>query len=201
MTPEAPSALPLPDGLPATVPVRAAFEVLVRSSPAALVHHAVRSTLLAADLGLRLELPVDDEVLAVAGLLHDTGLTPGFDAHAAPFEVAGGNVAWAVTAGAGWAPERRDRTARAVVDHMLDDDEVPPHERPEGYLLARSTGADVSGRGLEHWPAAFRDDLEARWPRLDFRDLFSACLRDQAARKPSSVVAAYVAAGGADRVR
>ncbi|GAB3102169.1 HD domain-containing protein [Isoptericola nanjingensis] len=191
----------LPDGLPPSVPVRAAFDVLVRSSPAALVHHAVRSTLLAADLGRRLALPLDDEVLAVAGLLHDTGLTAGFDAHAEPFEVAGGNVAWAVAAGAGWSVDRRDRVARAVVDHMLDDDDVPADERPEGYLLARSTGADVSGRGLEHWHATLRADLEARWPRLDFRDTFSACLRDQAARKPASVVAAYVAAGGADRVR
>ena len=191
----------LPDGLPRSVPVQAAFDVLVRFSPAALVHHAVRSTLLAADLGRRLGLPVDDEVLAVAGLLHDTGLTAAFDAHAEPFEVAGGNVAWAVTAGAGWPVDRRDRAARAVVDHMLDDDDVPPDERPEGYLLARSTGADVSGRGLEHWPTELRTDLEARWPRLDFRDMFSACLRDQAARKPASVVAAYVAAGGADRVR
>jgi len=191
----------LPDGLPRSVPVRAAFDVLERFSPAALVHHAVRSTLLAADLGRRLDLPVDDEVLAVAGLLHDTGLTAAFDAHAEPFEVAGGNVAWAVTAGAGWPVDRRDRAARAVVDHMLDDDDVPARERPEGYLLARSTGADVSGRGLEHWPTELRTDLEARWPRLDFRDMFSACLRDQAARKPASVVAAYVAAGGADRVR
>ncbi|MFE5335940.1 HD domain-containing protein [Isoptericola sp. NPDC056573] len=191
----------LPDDLPRTAPVTAAFEVLVRFSPAALVHHAVRSTLLAVDLGRQLALPVDDEVLAVAGLLHDAGLTAGFDAHAEPFEVAGGNVAWAVTAGAGWSTQRRDRAARAVVDHMLDDADVPPGERPEGHLLARSTGADVSGRGLEHWPTAFRADLEARWPRLDFRDTFSACLRDQAARKPASVVAAYVAAGGADRVR
>lgn len=191
----------IPDGLPRSTAVRAAFDVLVRCSPSALVHHAVRSTLLAADLGRRLDLPVDDEVLAVAGLLHDTGLTPGFDAHAEPFEVAGGNVAWAVAAGAGWPAGRRDRTARAVVDHMLDDDEVPVDERPEGHLLARATGADVSGRGLHHWPAAFRADLGARWPRLDFRDVFSGCLRDQAARKPTSVVAAYVATGGADRVR
>ncbi|MFI2101900.1 HD domain-containing protein [Isoptericola sp. NPDC019693] len=192
---------PVPGGLPRTAAVAAAFEVLERFSPAALVHHAVRSTLLAADLRRRLALPVDDEVLAVAGLLHDTGLTTAFDVHTEPFEVAGGHVAWVVTAGAGWAPERRERTARAVVDHMLDDDDVPRQERPEGYLLARSTGADVTGRGLEHWPAPVLAGVEAGWPRLDFRDLFSACLRDQAARKPASVAAAYVASGGADRVR
>ena len=62
---------------------------------------------------------------------------------------------------------------------------------PLAVVLARSTGADVSGRGLEHWPTELRTDLEARWPRLDFRDMFSACLRDQAARKPASVVAHF----------
>ncbi|GAA1737804.1 HD domain-containing protein [Isoptericola hypogeus] len=190
-------ALELPD----SAPVRAALDVVTRFSPPALAHHAVRSTLLASDLGRRHGIDFDVDVLAVAGLLHDIGLVRAFDGHHEHFEVAGGNVAWVLAAGAGWPDGRRDRTARAVVDHMLDEDDVPVGERPEGHLLARATGVDVSGRGAELWPADVLAQVEQRWPRLDFADVFVPCLRDQAARKPDGVVAAFVAGGGADRVR
>ena len=186
--------LPRPD----TAATRAAEEVLRRYAAPALVHHAVRSWLWGAAYGLAHGPAYDPELLYVAALLHDLGLEEPFDSHRLPFERAGGEVAWVFAAGAGWPPARRDRVAEVVVRHMGDP--VDPDGDPEGHLLELATALDISGRGIDRWPAEFRAEVLAAWPRLDLAARFTACFADQAARKPDGLAAAAVRAGIADRL-
>jgi HD superfamily phosphodiesterase len=186
--------LPVPD----TTATRAAEQVLRRYAGPALANHAVRSALFAAAYGRLTGVGYDPELLHVAGLMHDLGLEQPFDSHRLPFEVAGGELAWVFAAGLGWPAERRQRLADAVARHMWD--EVDPAVDPEGHLLERATSLDISGRRLDEWPAEFRADVLAAWPRLDLAERFTSCFADQAARKPDSAAAAAMRSGLAERI-
>lgn len=164
----------------------------------ALVNHCLRSYLWAAAYGAERDIGFDTEVLYVAAMLHDIGLTPSFDNHRLPFEVAGGHVAWVFGAGAGWPAARREHAARIVVDHMRGD--VTVEENPEGYLLALATSLDISGARPEAWSAELKTTVLDRYPRLDLAAEFVRCFADQAARKPDSSAAAAVASGIAGRI-
>jgi hypothetical protein len=140
-----------PASFPHQVPrPRAAREVVVRYSSAALVNHCERSYLWSASLGELERIPYDAELLYVASMLHDLGLVPAFDNHLAPFEDAGGDVGWVFGAGAGWPAERRDRVEEIIIRHMWD--EVDPALDAEAHLLCEGTGLDISGRNVETWP-------------------------------------------------
>jgi hypothetical protein len=184
-----------PEDTPAA---RAAREVVAQYSSPALVNHCERSYLWSAALGELSGIAYDRELLYVASMVHDLGLVAAFDNHLAPFEDAGGDVGWVFAAGAGWPRERRVRVKEIVVRHMWD--EVDPAFDAEGHLLCEGTGLDISGREPERWPAGFRAEVVARFPRLGLPAEFAAAFREQARRKPGCAAAAAVAAGIADRI-
>jgi hypothetical protein len=170
--------------VPATRACATAVEVATTYSSPALLNHSMRVHAWAVALGAGHGVDFDPELLFVAAMLHDVGLAPVFDSHTAPFEVAGGHVAWVFAAGAGWPPERRARLSEVIVRHMWP--EVDPAGDPEGFLLSRAAAADIAGRDVADLPAGFRAQVLARYPRLSLVDEFLRCFRDQAARKPGS---------------
>lgn len=190
----APAELTLPD----TPAARAAAEIAERYCSPALRNHSIRAYVWGAAYALDRDLRVDAELLYVAALLHDLGLTGAFDNHRADFVDAGADVAWVFGAAAGWVPARRQRVGEIIVRHMWDS--VDPAQDPEGHVLEVSTAIDISGRGVEEIPATLRADVLGRWPRLDLAGEFAACFRDQAARKPASSAGLAVAAGIETRI-
>src|SRR6476659_7823559 len=176
----------------------AALEVATAYCSPSLLNHSVRSYLWAAAYGVLHQIPFDVELLYVSALLHDLGLVSSFDSHALPFEEAGGHVAWVFGAGAGWPAARRERLAEVIVRHMGDD--VDPEVDAEGHLLQIATTLDISGRGLDRWPAELRREVLDQVPRLALADEFIRCFEEQAHRKPDSSAAATVRAGLADRI-
>ena len=180
----------LPPPSPATT---AAREVLARYSSAALVNHCERTYCWSASLGQLKGIPYDAEVLYVASMLHDLGLVSAFDNHLAPFEDAGGDVAWVFGAGAGWPAERRDRVKEIIVRHMWRA--VDPGVDAEGHLLCEGAALDIVGRNVATWPADFRAEVLRRYPRLTLAAEFNAAFEDQASRKPGCAAAGAVAAG------
>lgn len=164
-----------------------ALEVVRAWSTPALANHCLRSWAWASLLAERDGLTVDRELLFVAAMLHDLGVTPSFDAHTVPFEDAGGAVASVFARGAGWDPERSRRVGEVIERHMWTS--VDPELDAEGHLLEVATSLDVSGAGFERWR---EDDLRAvtaAVPRLDFSAAFDGAVHDQAARKPGSAAA------------
>lgn len=184
--------------MPDTPACRGALEVATRYHTPSLLNHSVRAYLWAAAYAQDNAIAFDAELLYVAALLHDIGLAAEYDSHAVPYEEAGGHVAWAFCAGAGWSAERRDRVAEVIVRHMWD--EVPVDEDPEGHLLELSTGMDISGRDIHRIPARVREEVLERHPRLEIAKEFSVCIADQGARKPSSRAARFVRDGIVDRI-
>ncbi|HLL65465.1 MAG TPA: HD domain-containing protein [Micromonosporaceae bacterium] len=183
---------------PDTTIARAAMEIASAYCSPALVNHCLRSYVWGASYGMRYGVAFDAELLYVAAMLHDIGLVPAFDNHTAPFEEAGGHVAWVFGAGAGWPVERRGRAAQIIVRHMWD--EVDVNVDPEGHLLAVATGLDISGSGADGWPPELRTEVVRRVPRLTLGEEFLRCFEDQARRKPASSAAAAMQGGIAARV-
>lgn len=184
---------------PDTAAARAALEVATEHLTPALLEHSIRSWYWA--LGFA-ELdgigPVDEELLYVAALLHDVGLSGTFDSHSAPFEHAGGAVAAVLAAGAGWDQARRQHLAAAIVAHMSD--RPVPLGGVEGELLDVATGLDISGSRADALPSAYLAAVLARHPRMDLAAEFAALAEDQAHRKPASQAARLVRGGLAARL-
>ncbi|WP_306750386.1 HD domain-containing protein [Saccharothrix yanglingensis] len=176
----------------------AALEVVQEHGEPWLLNHSLRTYSWACAHAAREDVAHDGELLYVAALLHDLGLTAPFDSHTLSFEEAGARVARVFAAGAGWGPARRDRLAEVIVLHLRDD--VPADDDPEAHLLQVAVGVDVSGRGVDLFPPGFRAELLDRYPRLGFAEAFLERMRDQAERKPGCAAAELLATGWADRV-
>ena len=184
--------------IPETPACRAALEIATAYCSPALLNHSVRAYLWAAGYGLAQGIAFDAELLYVSAMLHDLSLVKEFDNHTLPFEEAGGHVAWVFGAAAGWPLERRRRAAEVIVRHMWDVVDVATD--PEGYLLERSTGMDISGRHTEAIPPDLRAEVLARYPRLGLAKEFIAAFDDQAMRKPQCRAAQFVRNGLAARL-
>ncbi|MFG1793036.1 HD domain-containing protein [Nocardia sp. NPDC049149] len=178
---------------------RAALRIAGEYYSPALLNHAVRSYHWAAALARADDITIDDELLFVAAMLHDFGLLPEFDSYALDFEEAGGHVAVVFAAGAGWAPARARRVREIIVRHMGEPVDVDTD--PEGHLLHRATGIDITGRETGLTPAVIRAEVLSQWPRLGLAEEFTHCFEQQAVRKPRSAAAVALRHGLATKLR
>src|SRR5947209_1633332 len=128
---------------PDTSASRGALELAIEYQSPALTAHAIRSWYWAEAFAVAENVTdVDHELLYVAAILHDIGLVTEYDNHTISYEHAGGHVGVALTAGAGWTPERRRRVLDVVVRHNWPS--VDPALDAEGHLLEVATGLDIS---------------------------------------------------------
>ncbi|WP_348787034.1 cyanamide hydratase [Leifsonia sp. NPDC080035] len=187
--------IPVPD----TAAARAARDIAAEYHTPSLLNHVHRSWLWAEGFAIIEGMHgIDHELLYVSALLHDIGIVPAFDNVALAYEDAGGHVAKALTAGAGWPPERRIRAHEVVVRHNWP--EVDPAFDPEGHLLEVATALDISGVRPDALPLDFRREVIAAYPRLELAAEFTACVTDQAARKPDTAARRIVDRGVARKL-
>lgn len=179
---------------PRTSATRAAAELAAACHSPALLNHVVRSWLWAEAFAL-LEgrRGVDHELLYTSAVLHDIGLVRVFDNATLSYEEAGGHVAVALTTGAGWAPERRQRALDVIVRHNWPT--VDPGLDVEGHLLETATALDISGSRTDALPDAFVREVLAAYPRLALAEEFTAQVTDQAVRKPTTAAHRLVHGG------
>ena len=184
---------------PDTSAARAALEIATAYHTPSLLNHVQRSWLWAVGFAQARDLEPDHELLYVAALLHDLGIVREFDNHTLAYEDAGGHVAIALTAGAGWPAERRVRAHEVIVRHNWP--EVDPAFDVEGHLLEIATALDISGARSDDLPLDFRRDVLARYARGELAAEFTACVTDQAARKPGTAARRLVDGGVARKLR
>lgn len=191
--PDLPTATDLP-AAPDTPAARAALDLARSYHSPSLLNHVVRSWVWAeAFAALEGRTGFDHELLYVSALLHDIGIVPQFDNVALSYEDAGGHVAVALTAGAGWEAARRTRAHEVIVRHNWPA--VDPALDVEGYLLEIATGLDISGARADDLPLDLRRAVLAAHPRLDVAAEFGAGVADQAERKPATQAHRLVAGG------
>ena len=137
---------------------------LIRDTESELLfHHSARVYLWAALTGKRQGLRFDPELLYVAAMFHDIGLTQAYRESQLRFEVDGANAARAFLRGHGIGEAEVERVWMAVALHTTPG--IPEHMHPEIALVQAGAGMDVAGRGFEEFTDEQRAAVIAAHPR------------------------------------
>lgn len=172
---------------PDTPLARAAEEHLRELAGPALYGHCLRTWAFAELFAQRDQVDHDEELLYVACVLHDLGLTERYDGRdpaAHCFAVEGARAAHALVQEHGQPIPRADTIAEAISLHL----NVDVHSRygPVATLLSKGVMLDVVGRRIEQLPPDPIDDIVTRWPRAGSGELLLNDTRHQAQSRPHS---------------
>lgn len=140
MTPEPTTGLRLPDSKLA----RATTEFIRDSETDLLFHHSSRVYCWGVLTGERKGLTFDHELLYVASMFHDIGLTARFENSQLRFEVDGANAARDFLRGQGLSEADIEIVWNAIALHTTPG--IPEFMRPEIALVQAGAGMDVAGR-------------------------------------------------------
>lgn len=188
--------LELPEREPDSELCRSALELCRELSPEPLANHSLRTWLFSALLGARDGVAYDEEVLYVACLLHDIGLTPAHwqkDDHARCFAVEGAFAAERFSLDRGVERERAERIAEAIAAHL--NVHIPLECGPETRLLHDGVGLDAIGRGVRGMSPDAVAAVNARYPREGVVEALSEPTRRQAKIRPESRVGLFTRFG------
>ena len=170
---------------PDTAATRAAVNLVHEVSDPPLVGHVWRTWFFGRQLIAEHVHDADLEVGFVAAMLHDLGLTAGFDCDA-PFEQAGAAAAADTLAGLGWPQDRIALTTAAIGQHL---DLASAEARPEIALVHLGAAADVIGLRVDNLPGELIEEVLNTYPRQGFVDAVLPALERQVERKPESTIA------------
>jgi len=165
-----------------------AGELLASVSEPWLVNHCLRTYLWAAIVGTKERLAFDEELLFVAALLHDLGLT-GAGSKLSPtaagcFAVEGAFAAEEFLKRQGVAEHRRESVAEAISLHL--NVRVPPAQGVEAHLLHEGAAMDVVGSRFDEVDEAGRNQVLVRHPRLEMKSGLVASMKQQSIARPYS---------------
>lgn len=178
--------------VPDTALARRARGLIADVAEPFMVNHSVRVHAWGVELAQHDHLQFDLELLYASAMLHDIGLVPAYDLGGC-YEVDGAIAAERLAVEAG-APGARARTIYEAIA-LHNDETLPADPAPEVVLLWDAAGVDVTGERLADVRPAIIPALLAAYPRLAFKQEFTALLVDQATRKPTCPAAEMIAAG------
>lgn len=176
------STIPVPD----TPVALEAASLLANQAPSVLAAHSYRAYLFGGMLGTRDGLSWDAELLFIAAMLHDLGLTD-FIGGEGPFEQRGAASAESWLREQGWPEDRAAIVAKAIRMHL--DVGRADKERPEVALLHFGTAADVTGMRLEDIHPQTVEQVIDTYPRQRFKAFFADKIRTEARTQPHSATA------------
>lgn len=134
-----------------------------------LFHHSARVYFWGALTGKRRGLGFDPELLYVASMFHDLGLTARYEDSQLRFEVDSANAARDFLQGRGISERDIETVWNAVALHTTPG--IPQFMRPEIALIQAGAGMDVTGRDYDMFSDAQRDAVVAAFPREnDFKN-------------------------------
>jgi hypothetical protein len=169
--------------VPDTPVVARAIEYARHHSEPYLFNHVMRSWLFSASLARLKQVEHDAEVLAVATLLHDIGLTPAFDGPLR-FEVEGANAARKFGQGAGLD----DRRCQLVWDTVAlnSTPSIALYKETEVALATAGIALDWGGWGYESLPQVQITEIVDVFPRLAMKQQFAHAVCRIVETRPAS---------------
>ena len=153
-----------------------------RVSPPYLFNHAVRTYLLGSLVGKALGQRFDEELLYLACILHDLGLTERFEGDL-PFEIQGAEAAKQFLEEHRYVSERIEVVWDGIAMHAS---RIAQFKRPEIALVGEGAGADVVGLDLSQIKRADLDEVLKAFPRMKFKDAFVKTCGDVVRKYPRS---------------
>jgi HD superfamily phosphodiesterase len=170
--------------IPDTALVREATEFIRSAEDDVLFHHSRRVFLFGALHGRRLGLQSDLELLYVAAMFHDLGLTARYGSSTQRFEMDGADAARDFLLEHGVEQSDADKVWLGIALHTTP--EVTARLDPETALLAAGVKTDVVGVGREELTAEVIDAVTAAHPRPDFKNRILAAFNDGMKHRPDT---------------
>jgi HD domain len=137
---------------------------LIRDTESELLFsHSTRVYFWGALLGKQKDLTFDPELLYVAAMFHDLGLTSIYRESQLRFEVDGANAARDFLRSHNISKQDIEKVWNAVALHTTPG--IPEHMHSEIALLQAGAGMDVAGRGFEQFSDEQREAVVAAYPR------------------------------------
>jgi len=152
-------------GIPDSALARAATQLIRDTESDLLFHHSARVYFWGALTGKRKGLIFDPELLYIAAMFHDIGLTAAYSESKLRFEVDGANAARDFLKGHGISEADVERVWAAIALHTTPG--IPEHMHPEIALVQVGAGMDVVGRGYEQFSEEQREAVLSAFPRGD----------------------------------
>jgi HD domain-containing protein len=183
--------------VPDTRLAREAAALARTALPVEIFNHSLRTYLFAELIAKAKKIDHDAEIVYVASILHDTGMSPKYMSDHQPFEVDGANVARKLLAKHAVSDVRASLAWDAVALH--DNGGIASHKQPEVMLVNAGVGADFGG---------YLDLMSRRQivrvlkaaPRTRFIDVFINATALVAKHKPEASAHSFVADVGYRRV-
>jgi hypothetical protein len=150
-----------------------------------LFQHSTRVYYWAALAGKRKGLDFDPELLYVAAMFHDFGLTAGYGESHARFEVDGANAARDFLKSHGISEADSQRIWLAIALHTTNG--ISTHLSPIAALIAEGANMDLLGAGYNDFTAAERNAVEVAYPHPpQFAEDFLQALYDGLMHRPET---------------
>lgn len=150
--------------------------------PPYLFNHAVRTYLLGALTGRARGQHFDEELLFLACILHDLGLTERFVGDM-PFEIQGAQSAKHFLEENAYAEERIQTIWDGIAMHASA---IGQFKRPEIALVGEGAGADVLGPDFAQIKKSDLDEILIAFPRLGFKNAFLQTCAEVLRKHPHS---------------
>ena len=164
---------------------------LIRDTESELLfNHSTRVYLWGALLGKRKELVFDPELLYVAAMFHDIGLTSVYRESQLRFEVDGANAARNFLRSRHIGEAEVEKVWTAVALHTTPG--IPEHMRGEIALVQAGAGMDVAGRGFEEFTDEQRTAVVDAYPRgADFASKMIDAFYDGMKHRPGTTFGTF----------
>ncbi len=159
---------------------RKATQLAQESSPPYLFNHAMRTFLFASLTGRAFKQNFDEELVFLACILHDLGLTDRFQGDA-PFEIEGAEAARRFLKANSHPTQAIETVWDGIAMHASP---IAHYKRPEIALVAEGAGADVLGADPTQVSKSDVDQIMNAFPRLGFKSAFVTNCADVVRKHP-----------------
>jgi hypothetical protein len=164
---------------------RKASALAERAHTKPLRNHVHRTWWFGEFLGRKREMKYDRELVYLASLLHDLGLSEDY-ASDKRFEVDGADAACKFLHDHGYPTEKADVVWDAIALHSATD--IADRKEPEVALVHFGAHVDVMGLRVDEISPQLIDDVIALYPRLGFKQAFAEALAEVARKKPHTAI-------------
>jgi hypothetical protein len=127
----------------------------------------------------------DADTAFIAASFHDLGLLPAFESVNRSFEIDGAERAAEFARSNGLPPTSAETVWQAIALHD-GRFAIAEHQGGEAMLVALGAGSDVLGPDTDMIDTKRCAEIVAAYPRLQFKELFTALAVEHCRRKPLS---------------
>jgi HD domain len=165
-----------------------ATELSRTASPPYLFNHAVRTFLFGSLIGRALGARFDEELLYLACILHDLGLTGRFQGDL-PFEIQGAEAAKHFLEEQSYA---KDRAAIVWDGIAMHASLIGHYKQAEIKLVGEGAGADVVGPDGSQIKKTDVEEILRAFPRLQFKTSFVKTCTDVVRKHPGGAARSFM---------